>query len=140
MIVFIIYTGKISIDEPEMGQTNLLEIMAKFNSISWSRSIESKDNKRNTFDSLNTLYDGQELTLNAFRSGIFPIKEKQGKGLRILSPQQMLQRLPVALAQVKTDNTSENLLNKIRQIVCSMYQARKITKKEYNNIMNSIKL
>ena len=52
----------------------------------------------------------------------------------------MLQRLPVALAQVKTDNTSENLLNKIRQIVYSMYQARKITKKEYNNIMNSIKL
>ena len=64
MIVFIIYTGKISIDKPEMGQTNLLENMAKFNSISWSRSIESKDNKRNTFDSLNTLYDGQELTLS----------------------------------------------------------------------------
>ena len=52
----------------------------------------------------------------------------------------MLQRLPIALAQVKTGNTSENLLNEIRQIICSLYRAKKTTKKVYNNIMNSIKL
>ena len=52
----------------------------------------------------------------------------------------MLQRLPIALAQVKAGNTSENLLNEIRQIIYSMYQAKEITKKVYNNIMNSIKL
>ena len=51
----------------------------------------------------------------------------------------MLQRLPIALAQVKAGNTSENLLNKIRQITYSLYQ-EKVTKKVYNNIMNSIKL
>ena len=39
--------------------------------------------KRNTFESVNALYEGQELTLNAFRSGIFPIKATQGKGLKI---------------------------------------------------------
>ena len=50
----------------------------------------------------------------------------------------MLQRLPTA--QVQTDNTSENLLNKIRQIICSLYQAEEITEKVYNNIMNSIKV
>ena len=50
----------------------------------------------------------------------------------------MLQRLPTA--QVQTDNASENLLNKIHQIICSLYQAEEITEKVYNNIMNSIKV
>ena len=52
----------------------------------------------------------------------------------------MLQRLPIALAQVKTNNTSENLLNEIRQIIYSLNRAKEITKKVYNNIMNSIKV
>ena len=52
----------------------------------------------------------------------------------------MLQRLPIALAQVKADNTSENLLNEIRQVIYSLHQAKEITKKVYNNLMNSIKL
>ena len=52
----------------------------------------------------------------------------------------MLQILPIALAQVKANNTSENLLNEIRQIIYSLYQSKEITKKVYNNIMNSIKL
>ena len=59
-------------------------------------------------------------------------------GLKILSPKQMLQRLPIALAQVKAGNNSERLLNEIRQIVCSLYQSKQITKKLYNNIINSI--
>ena len=52
----------------------------------------------------------------------------------------MLQRLPIAIAQVKVGNTSENLLNEIRQIIYSLYWEKEITKKVYNNIMNSIKL
>ena len=52
----------------------------------------------------------------------------------------MLQRLPIALAQVKAGSTSENVLNEIRQTVYSLYQQNGITKKVYNNIMNSIKL
>ena len=60
--------------------------------------------------------------------------------LKILTPKQILQRLPIALAQVKVSNTSENLLHEIRQIVYSLYQANEITKKVYNNITNSIKL
>ena len=50
----------------------------------------------------------------------------------------MLQRIPIALTQVKTGNTSENLLDEIRQIIYSLYQANQITKKLYNNKMNSI--
>ena len=52
----------------------------------------------------------------------------------------MLQKLPIALAQVKGGNTSENLLNEIREIIYSLYRAKEITKIVYNNIMNSIKV
>ena len=52
----------------------------------------------------------------------------------------MLQRLPIALAQVKAGNNSESLLNEIRQIVYSLYQSKQITKKVYNNIIKSIQL
>ena len=64
----------------------------------------------------------------------------EGKGLRILTPKQMLQRLPIALAQVKAGNNSESLLNEIRQIVYSLYQSKQITKKVYNNIIKSINI
>ena len=52
----------------------------------------------------------------------------------------MLQSLPIALAQVKAGNTSENLLNNIRKIMYSLCQEKEITKKVYNNIMNSVNL
>ena len=64
--------------------------------------------------------------------------ETKGRGLKVLTPKQMLQRLPIALAQVKADNNSESLLNEIRQIVYSMHQSKQITKKVYNNIIKSI--
>ena len=66
--------------------------------------------------------------------------EQEGTGLKILTPNQMLKRLPIALAQVKAGNNSESLLNEIRQIVYSLYRSKEITKKVYNNIINSIKV
>ena len=62
----------------------------------------------------------------------------KGTGLKILTPKQMLQRLPIALAQVKAGNNSESLLNEIREIVYSFYQSKQITKKVYNKIIKSI--
>ena len=64
--------------------------------------------------------------------------ETKGTGLKKLTPKQMLQRLPIALAQVKAGNNSENLLNEIRQIIYSLYQSKEITKKVYNNLMKSL--
>ena len=66
--------------------------------------------------------------------------ETEGKGLKILTPKQILQRLPIALVQVKAGNNSESLLNEIRQIVYSLYQSKQITKKVYNNIIKSINI
>ena len=56
----------------------------------------------------------------------------------VLTPKQMLQRWPIAPAQVKAGNNSKHLLNEIRQIVFSLYWAKEITKKVYNNIIKSI--
>ena len=90
-------------------------------------------------------WEGKEKIIDAFESKIFSIKSK-GAGilnpnhlkLKILTHKQMLQRLPIALAQVKAGNNSESLLNEIRQIVYSLYQSKQITKKVYNNIIKSI--
>ena len=66
--------------------------------------------------------------------------ETEGKGLKILTPKQILQRLSIALAQVKAGNNSESLLNEIRRILYSLYQSKQITKKVYNNIIKSINI
>ena len=80
--------------------------------------------------------DYGKIILNAFNKS--KQNKTEGKGLKILTPKQMLQRLPIALAQVKAGNNSENLLNEIRQIVYSLYHSKQITKKVYNNIIKSI--
>ena len=61
-----------------------------------------------------------------------------GKGLKIVTSIQLLQRLLIALAQVKAGSNSESLLH--RQIVYSLYQSKEITKKVYNNLIKSIQL
>ena len=65
--------------------------------------------------------------------------EEQGEtGRKILTPKQILQRLSIALAQVKASNNSKSLLNEIKQTVYSLYQSKQITKKVYNHIVESI--
>ena len=65
------------------------------------KTKEGKRKKRSTFDSVSALHDGRELTFNAFKGGIFPLKPSQGKWLKILISKEMLQRLPITLAEVK---------------------------------------
>ena len=67
-------------------------------------------------------------------------KVSDHSNLKILSPKQMLQKCPIALVQVKPGNASENWLNEIRQTIYYLYWKKEVTKKVYNNIMNSIKL
>ena len=133
-----------------MDQSNQSENMVKSNDKSKPKAKEGKAKNQNIFDSVNTLNEGREITLNAFKSEIVPIKPKKGEGrpsnltvwLKILSSKQMFQRLQIALAQVRAGNTSENLLllYEIRQIIYFLYWAKDIAKKVYNNIINLIKL
>ena len=68
------------------------------------------------------------------------LSKQKGTVLKILTPNKMLKRLPIALAQIKAGNNSEILFNEIRQIVYSLYRSKEITKKVYNNIITSIKV
>ena len=95
---------------------------------------------------LNKFYNSREEVINFFRDYTEMLSDAkynakqnktEGTGLKILTPKQMLQRLPIALAQVKAGNNSESLLNEIRQIVYSLYQSKQITKKVYNHIIKS---
>ena len=68
----------------------------------------------------------------------FNIQNQEGKGLEILTPNQMLSRLPITLAQLKAGNNSEKLKNEIRQLLYSLYRSKNMNKPVYNNLMNYI--
>ena len=101
--------------------------------------LDTIKNAKNLYNSrqkiIDLLNDNSRIRFEAIYKAI---KKITGTGLKILTPKQVLQRLPIALAQVKAGNYSDSLLNEIRQIVYSLYQAKEITKKVYNNIIKSI--
>ena len=132
----------ISLKAANLEQANLLAHVQNFVKNTKPQDSEQKKLKSDVLNSVRALVKGRELMYNAFRSGIFHRLEKsqEGEGLKILTPNQMLKRLPIALAQAKAGNNSESLLNEIRQIVYSLYRSKEITKKVYNNIINSIKV
>ena len=63
---------------------------------------------------------------------------REGKGIQILTPNKLLTRLKMLLAQIKAGNNSYKLKNEIRQILHLLYQYNGITKKVYNNLIKSI--
>ena len=68
----------------------------------------------------------------------FSKQQQLGTGLKILTPNQMLSRLPITLAQLKAGNNSEKLKNKIRQLLYSLYRSKNMTKQVYNDLINYI--
>ena len=128
--------------------------MVEFNYKSWPKTKKVRLKKEILLIGQMLFMKGRELTLNALKSGIFPLKAKkrvkddlcekvkvkEATWLRILTPKQMFQRLTIALAQGKTGNTSESLLNETRKMIHSFYRVNKIAKKVHNNIRNSIKV
>ena len=66
------------------------------------------------------------------------IRKQQSFGLQMLTPNQMLSRLPITLAQLKAGNNSEKLKNEIRQILYSLYRSKKLTKQLYKSLINII--
>ena len=95
------------------------------------------DNQKRTLANINVFYNAREnaikfiqdygrMILEAREQALI---EQHGKGIKILTPNEMLKTLPIALAQVKAGNNSESLLDEIRQIVYSLYRSKEITKK-----------
>ena len=131
----------ISLNTANIEQTNLLSYIYDFTKKTKPRNPAQKKLRAKVLDSVTSLIEGREMVLTAFKSGIFQVfkepqesqESQEGTGanemLKILTPNQMLKRLPIALAQVKAGNNSESLLNEIRQIVYSLYRSKEITKK-----------
>ena len=138
-----IKNNQIKFDEVKNKQNEFL------NKLSNIKIGKKTDKQKEVINNLEKFYNFREEVINFFRDYIEMLSdanynakqnETKGKGLKILTPKQMLQRLPIALAQVKADNNSESLLNEIRQIVYSLYHSKQITKKVYKNIIKSIQL
>ena len=70
----------------------------------------------------------------------FNKQNQQGQGLKILTPSQILTRLPISLAQLKAGNNSEQLKDEIRQLLYSLYHSKNMTKQVYNNLISTYKL
>ena len=133
--------GETSLEEAKATQENYLDYL----------NIIPKGNKnaeqRKSLANINMLYNARNDAIKFIEDygsmileGKKLAREQKGTGLKILTPNQMLKRLAIALAQVKTGNNSESLLNEIRQIVYFLHRSKEITKKVYNNIINSMKV
>ena len=120
------------------------EFLNKLSNIKIGRKTLEQEN---IINNLERFYLSRQEVINFFRDFTEMLSdenynakqnETKGKGLKILTPKQIFQRLPIALAQVKAGNNLENLLKEIRQIIYSLYQSKEITKKVYNNLMKSL--
>ena len=91
----------------------------------------SKDDV-NKIEEMNKIADIAELIL------YFNNNDQYGQGLKILTPNQMLSRLPISLAQLKAGNNSEKLKNEIRQRLYSLYRSKKLTKQIYKSLIDIV--
>ena len=132
--------GKISLNEAIEQQRNY------YNYLNIIRIGNKNANQKKVLANANILYNARNSAIKFIQdygSMILEAKrlaKQKGTGLKILTPNQMLKRLPIALAQIKAGSNSESLLNEIRQIVYSLHRSKEITKKVYNNIIKSIKV
>ena len=111
----------ITLKEADQDHSSLLVEIMNFRSKIKPQNPKKKQKKNDILKNLHALFDCWERVFDPFESRTFP-KNIEGKGfseldrsnLKILTPKQMLRRLLIALARVKTRNTSEDLLNGIR--------------------------
>ena len=138
-----IHNGDISLEYIEKEQ---IELKRDLGRIKQGDPRDKSEEQKKTIDNIKNISNSREEVAKMFNDyvrnmsrNIYDSKQ-EGTGLKILTPKQMLQRLPISLAQIKAGNNSQSLLNEIRQIVYSLYQSKEITKKVYNNIFKSIKV
>ena len=82
-------------------------------------------------------YDSSGSGFNKKGKGSLASRAK-GKGLKVLTNKQMLNRLPILLAQIQAGNNSKSLKNELRQIIYSLYRSKVLTKTVYNNLIKVI--
>ena len=134
-----IHSGDIPLEDIEKEQ---IELKRDLGRVKKGDPRDKSEEQKKRIDNIKNLCNSREEVVKMFNDytrnmsrNIYYIY-----GLEILTPKQMLQRLPIFLAQIKAGNNSQSLLNEIRQIVYSLYQSKEISKKIYNNILKSIKV
>ena len=137
-----IHNGDIPLEDVEEEQRELKRDLGR---IKQEDPRDKSEEQKKTIDNIKNLYNSKEKIVKMFNDYAKNMSRdiydsKQGTGLKILTPKQMLQRLPIALAQIKAGNNLKSLLNEIRQNFYSLYQSKEITKKVYDNIIKSIKV
>ena len=132
-----------------MAKEDQKKFKREFGQIKSGNPDHKSDKQLYTIKNVKNLYDSRQKIIDLFNNyskirseAVYKSKQNKtgGKGLKILTAKQMLQRLPIALAQVKAGNSSESLLNKIRQIGYSFYKSKETTKKLYNSIIKSVQI
>ena len=113
-----------------------------------SSSLTKKDYSEETADHLKFMEEqekGQKRFSDDYDSNGWPsgsgnvVSKAKGTGLKILTNKQMLNRLPILLAQIQARNNSNKFKNEIRQILYSLYRSKVLTKTVYNNLIKSIR-
>ena len=114
------------IAKQKIGKNNAIKaynnLADKAKQISNLRSTPHRQKMLEIFNYLGEIFNGQT----------------EGKVLKILIPNQMPSRLPIALAQLKAENNSEKLKNEIRQLLYSLYRSKKLTKQLYKSLVDII--
>ena len=114
------------IAEQKIGKNNAIKsynnLINKAEQIAELRSTEPRQKMLKIFNYLGEIFKGPT----------------EGEGLKILTPDQMLSRLPITLAQLKAGNNSEKLKNEIRQLLYSLYRSKKLTKQLYKSLVDII--
>ena len=137
-----IHNGDIALEDVEKEQ---IELKRDLGRIKQGDPKDKSQEQKKRINNIKNLYNSREGVVQIFNDyaknmsrNIYDSKQKTW--LKILTPKQTFQRLLIAFAQIKVGNNSRSLLNKIRQIVYSLYQSKEITKKVYNNIIKLIKV
>ena len=113
------------------GKNNKLVNVIKSGLKDLKKDIEQMGDDVNEIEKPDEIVDIVEKILEYNR------QNQEGQGLKILTPHQMLSRLPITLAQIKSGNNLEKLKNEIRQLLYSLHRSRNLTKTLYNNLINT---
>ena len=113
-------------------KNNDLVIMIKSGLSDLKKEIENMSEEEKEIEKPNVIIDIVKKILE------FDKQKQEGQGLKILTPNQILSRLPISLAQLKAGNSSEKLKNKIRQLLYSLYRSKKKKKNIYISLVDTV--
>ena len=127
------------ISDESIGKNNVIKaynvLVNKANQIPDLSSTVSRQKIQKMFNHLREIFDWSDLKSEESAA---QERNQQGSGLQPLTPNRMLGRSPTSSALLKAGKNSENIKNKIKQLLYSLYFLKKLTKKIYNNLINTI--